>query len=219
MNKLTPDIGVPLTPEPTDIDLRERVDACIATFDWLATIDPVVFGDVDIEITQKDIEYANEIVATFAEDPVLASTEVNNQRASTLRPATLLMVQAILDEFGHAVVQSSTLIRHLVVNKLIMETENPDPRIRMRALENLGKMSDVALFTERSEVTITHQSTDDLKSKLKAKLDAVRERALTLTPNAKGVYEVPTTGRSAGASPHRPLRDNGLVNAEAELDL
>ena len=53
----------------------------------------------------------------------------------------------------------------------MLESENPDPRIRMRALELLGKISDVGLFSEKSEVTITHQSTDDLREKLKGKLE------------------------------------------------
>jgi hypothetical protein len=58
----------------------------------------------------------------------------------------------------------------LVTNKLIEETENPDPRIRIRALELLGKISDVGLFAEKSEVTVTHQTTDDLKDTLREKL-------------------------------------------------
>jgi len=37
-------------------------------------------------------------------------------------------------------------------------------------LELLGKIADVGLFAERTEVTITHQSTDDLKDKLRSKL-------------------------------------------------
>ena len=43
-------------------------------------------------------------------------------------------------------------------------------RVRIRALELLGKISDVGLFAEKSEVTITHQSTDDLRNKLRSKL-------------------------------------------------
>ena len=58
----------------------------------------------------------------------------------------------------------------MVTNKLIIESENPDPRVRMRAIELMGKISDVGLFTEKSEVTITHQTTDDLKEKLRSKL-------------------------------------------------
>ena len=89
---------------------------------------------------------------------------------ANLTPATLLMTDRILKDFGHSVVKSATQVRHLVTNKLIEETENPDPRIRIRALELLGKVSDVGLFAEKSEVTITHQTTDDLKEKLREKL-------------------------------------------------
>ena len=38
------------------------------------------------------------------------------------------------------------------------------------ALELLGKISDVGLFAEKTEVTITHQTTDDLKERLREKL-------------------------------------------------
>jgi hypothetical protein len=211
MKYLTPDSGVPITPEIHEVDLRERVDACVSTLEYLSNIDPTVLEDIDLEVTQADIEIANEIVAAFAQDPVLTSQTVSAKAISALQPRTMIAVKAILDEFGHSVVQSATLIRHLVVNKLIIETENLDPRIRMRALENLGKMSDVALFTERSEVTITHQSTDDLKSKLKAKLDAIRERATTLSQNSEGVYEIST--------PQAAKRAIDMSAAEQELSL
>jgi hypothetical protein len=67
-------------------------------------------------------------------------------------------------------VDSAVQVRHLVTNKLIEETENADPRVRIRALELLGKISDVGLFAEKSEVTVTHQSTDELKERLRKKL-------------------------------------------------
>ena len=45
----------------------------------------------------------------------------------------------------------------------------------MRALELLGKISDVGLFAEKSEVTVTHQSTEDLREKLRSKLTKIIE--------------------------------------------
>jgi len=75
-----------------------------------------------------------------------------------------------LQEFGQSVADSAVQIRHMVTNKLVLETDNPDPRVRIRALELLGKISDVGLFAEKSEVTITHQSTEDLKNRLRSKL-------------------------------------------------
>ena len=63
-----------------------------------------------------------------------------------------------------------TQVRYLVTNKLVEETENEDAKVRLRALELLGKIADVGLFAERTEVTVTHQSTDDLKDKLRSNL-------------------------------------------------
>jgi hypothetical protein len=45
--------------------------------------------------------------------------------------------------------------------------------VRIRALELLGKITDVGLFTERSEVTITHQSTEDLRKTLREKFNRI----------------------------------------------
>jgi hypothetical protein len=61
------------------------------------------------------------------------------------------------------------------MNKLVQETENPDPRIRIRALELLGKITDVGLFTERSEVTVTHRTTEDLRARLREKLSKLKD--------------------------------------------
>ena len=80
------------------------------------------------------------------------------------------MTNDILTEFNHSVVESSKQLRNLVTNKLIIESENPDPRVRMRALELIGKISDVSLFAEKSDVTITHQTTDDIRERLREKL-------------------------------------------------
>jgi hypothetical protein len=106
----------------------------------------------------------------YAADPVRTSKKATLKNISRTPPATLLLTDKILKDFGHSVVESATQVRHLVTNKLIEETENPDPRVRIRALELLGKISDVGLFAEKSEVTITHQTTDDIKEKLRGKL-------------------------------------------------
>jgi len=106
----------------------------------------------------------------YADNPEKTSKKVNNKRAATLTPASLVLTNSILQEFGHSVAESALQIRHMVTNKLILETDNPDPRVRVRALELLGKISDVGLFAEKSEVTITHQTTDELREKLRMKL-------------------------------------------------
>lgn len=165
---LTPDTGVPLLPQQPTTDLYERVKATAHTADILAglgmKIDPPSNSDNDVAAT---------LAASYAADPEKTSRAVSNTRAATMTPASLIQTRSILDEFGTAVVRHSVEIRHLVTNKLLIESENPDPRVRIRALELLGKISDVGLFTERSEVLITHQSTDDLRKKLREKFNRI----------------------------------------------
>lgn len=170
----TPDIGVALPPEGMPYPLlKERAEAACATIDLLlgAGLDP------ELLVPKPDDEVlASQIVESFAKDEEKTSQAITTDRLSTMTPASLLLVKDQLDEFGHAVVERAVQIRHLVTNKLLLESSNPDPKIRIRALELLGKISDVGLFTERSEVTITHQSTDELKAKLREKFDKLRKK-------------------------------------------
>ena len=123
-----------------------------------------------LDPSKEDKDVAAKLSLAYAEDPEKISKKVTAKKAATLTPASLLMTNSILQEFGQSVADSAIQIRHMVTNKLVLETDNPDPRVRIRALELLGKISDVGLFAEKSEVTITHQSTKDLKDKLRSKL-------------------------------------------------
>lgn len=161
---VTPELGVPLADEAKTISLPERTAALAKTVSLLEDHGLDTTPDTD------DQDVAAALATSFAQDPEKTSRKVTTTRAAKLTPASIKMVGAIIEEFNHSVVESSKQLRNLVTNKLIMESENPDPRVRMRALELLGKISDVGLFTEKSEVTITHQTTDDIKEKLRGKL-------------------------------------------------
>ena len=154
-------------PVPTDnpsIPLTERIAAAAETTKLLAE------HGLEIEANNADRNNAAAIATAFAEDPVRTAKKATPRRTAALTPATLLLTDRILKDFGHSVVKNSIQIRHLVTNKLIEETENPDARIRIRALELLGKVSDVGLFAEKAEVTVTHQTTDDIRDRLRDKL-------------------------------------------------
>ncbi len=159
-----PELGVPFSPDTPYIDLRERAEAACNTALKLSE------HGLDIEPTKEDKDVAAKLAISYAGDPEKTSKKVTTKKAASLTPASLLMTNSILQEFGQSVVESAKQVRHMVTNKLVLETDNPDPRVRIRALELLGKISDVGLFAEKSEVTITHQSTDDLRNKLRSKL-------------------------------------------------
>ena len=162
---IEPEIGVPYSDDISLVDLKERAAAACNTAQKLAE------HGLDIEPSKEDEDVAAKLAVAYADDPEKTSKITSTRKTATLTPASLVLTNNILQEFGHAVAESAVEIRHLVTNKLLLESENADPRIRIRALELLGKISDVGLFAEKSEVTVTHQSTEDLRNKLRSKLE------------------------------------------------
>tara|TARA_R110001632_G_scaffold175659_1_gene295360 strand:- start:2754 stop:3371 length:618 start_codon:yes stop_codon:yes gene_type:complete len=162
---LSPDVGIPLSVDMPYTDIRARAEAACNT--------ALLLMDHGLEVVpnKEDKDNAAAIAFDYAEDPEKTSKQLSATKAAKMTPASLILTNSILQEFGQAVAESATQIRHLVTNKLLLETENPDARVRIRALELLGKVSDVGLFSEKSEVTITHQSTDDLRARLRQKLE------------------------------------------------
>jgi hypothetical protein len=48
--------------------------------------------------------------------------------------------------------------------------DNGDPKIELKALELLGKHSDIGLFTERSEITVHHTTSTSLENSIKDRI-------------------------------------------------
>ena len=162
--ELMPELGVEITPDISYIDLRERAEAACRSALLLES------HGLSLEATAEDREVAAKLTAAYAEDPERTSKLTSNVRAAQLTPASLINIRDYLDEYGKAVVTHAVEMRHLVTNRLLEESRHPDARIRVRALELLGKHSDVGLFTDKQEVTVTHQTTDELKERLRSKL-------------------------------------------------
>jgi hypothetical protein len=168
--EVTPELGIELPASTPYLDLHERALAVCKAAEEL-----MEHGAEIGEVEPEELNAITAITNAYAEDPKKTSRTVSPSRTAELSPASMIMVGNILNEFGHLVVENSVRIRNLVTNKLLLESENDDPRIRLRALELLGKISDVGLFTEKQEITVTHKSTDELRESLRSKLSKIVE--------------------------------------------
>jgi hypothetical protein len=97
-------------------------------------------------------------------------------------PGVVAHLAGMLNEYDKVVVQSAGQLRTYVTNKLLMETEHPDARIRIKSLELLGKISDVGLFTDKTEITMRHKPTEELEQLLRERLTRVIESEAEPTP-------------------------------------
>jgi hypothetical protein len=176
--KVEPELGVPITPDINYYDLRDRAEAMCKSVELLEE------HGLEVKITENDREIAGALTQAYAADSEKTSKAANTARMAVMTPESLIKIREYLDEYGRAVVNRAIEIRHTVTNRLIEESMNADPRIRIRALELLGKVSDVGLFTERSEITVTHQSTDEVRERLREKLQRL------IKPSDDGPYVV-----------------------------
>ena len=172
-----PDTGYEIPLKVNYLDLRERAEAACNTVRFLED------NGLLVSPNDEDNDIASTLLTSYARDVEGTSKLVTHSRTAELTPACLVQTNMILKEFGQLVAVHANEVRNLVVNKLILETESPDGRLRIKALELLGRMTDIGLFTDKKEITVTHQNTSQLRERLKEKLQSMRQ-------NADGVYEV-----------------------------
>ena len=92
------------------------------------------------------------------------------QNKSLSVPATVQHLYAMLSDYDHQVVQEAVQLRRFITNKLLEDAGLADPRHRLKALELLGKISDVGLFAEKTEITVKNLTNEDLELQIKSKL-------------------------------------------------
>jgi len=77
---------------------------------------------------------------------------------------------AMVSGYQWEFVKQANELRSMSVAKIVKETEHPDARIRLKALELLGKVTEVALFTDRVEVKSAEVSDEELEKRIREKL-------------------------------------------------
>lgn len=80
----------------------------------------------------------------------------------------LNQISNLLNAYDKRVVDDPAQIRYYATNRLLELTDDPDVKIRIKALELLGKVADVGLFADRTEITIKDKTTRDLEKELEA---------------------------------------------------
>jgi hypothetical protein len=199
-----PDLSIPFPDDnPVLANFIEKAQAACNTAELL---------ELDMEPTEQDRSTAEKAVYAVAENEEKANKKLVKQDQ---KPAVYKSVKSILDEYSLRVVDNAMQIRLLVTNKLILDSDSPDDRTRLRALEMLGKITDVGLFTEKSEVTITHRSTEDLVNSIRNKI-----HRLMHPDNVTDVNAVEVNGETIDVDAELGLdkkEDDGVNDADFEI--
>lgn len=126
----------------------------------------------NIPSTPADLEAAR---ATFA---ALTTTEPGDIAAQKNALTTLHMPEQVrkllgmLTAYDWEFVNQAKELRSFVVGRLIEETNNPKGSVRMKALELLGKVTEVGLFTDKVEVKKIDATDEEINARIKEKIGA-----------------------------------------------
>lgn len=145
--------------------VSELIDAQHSTADWLESLGAPTADTADTAAASSLAQSAFQSLIKPDTDP--------KQKAALLAlktPAAVRHLTGMLTAYDWEFVNQAKELRGYAVSKILEEVEHPDARIRLRALELLGRVTEVALFTDRVEVKKTDITDQELEHKLKEKL-------------------------------------------------
>lgn len=146
-------------------DTAQTIDAQVKTAEWLKELG---LDDEEIE-TKADAQAARKSFASIVTGQTAPNTQVALSQIKT--PAAVQHLVGMLTAYDWQFVEQARELRGYAVAQILEETKHSDARIRLKALDMLGKVTEVALFTDRIEIKKTDLSDDELETRIKDKLN------------------------------------------------
>jgi hypothetical protein len=151
MQVLEPEANVDIPPRDYDYkDIYEKAKVACQTALALNKM------GMPIEMEEEDDLFAKQVI----------TQEVKPTTKQIFKPGVAIKLGAILTEYDVHVARDAAQLRTVATNKLIEMLDDPDPKVRLKSVEMIGKIADVGLFAERTEITIINKTTEELEKEL-----------------------------------------------------
>jgi len=167
----------PTAEHPIPFDLSDEqpkthadsVAIAVNTVDFIEQLDGCIAYD------NKSLEQAGKLIV---------GTEKPNAPKTVSVSSEAKAASVLVKKFDFQAFSDQLQARNFITNKLITLADHGDPKVELKALELLGKHSDIGLFTERSEITIHHTTSSSLESSIKERIKRLMNADVTdLKPN------------------------------------
>lgn len=186
--QLNPDKTVPY-PASTEPEvastLRENMQIAANTASLLKELGAHIDDDPEAETKANEVfKTFNELIVDQYEKAMTADAPPKRGRGrprkevtpKSKNPETMYSLPVaerignMLREYDNEFVADASQLRLVVTNKLLDLASCGDPKIEIKATEMLGKISDVGLFSEKTEITVTYNNVTDLDQAIKDKV-------------------------------------------------
>lgn len=128
------------------------------------------------DVTEEDQAKAREMFSKMKviDDKNDPSSQGKSTEPEFKQSGIALALGGYINEYEKQVIQDKIQLRNIAINRLLEMSQSDDDKIAIKAVELIGKASD--LFTERSEITITHQTSDELRTAIKERIRLLTQK-------------------------------------------
>lgn len=159
MINVEPTKGYPIPYDAADAETKTFKDELVITANTLDLLEELGAGpDVDPETARAEKNLIQNALKT------------QNKKAMQSVSTAAYAAREFIKEYANQVAADVNEVRSAITTKLLALANCGDPKFELKAIELLGKHSDIALFTERSEITINHKSSADLEAAIKERV-------------------------------------------------
>jgi len=150
----------------------------------------------ELEVAGKTAEFLVGIGAELELDPEDAEKQqrlleeaVKAKKSTNLTSInTAFAAAAFLRTYGQNLAMDVATARAAITNKLMELANCGDPKFELKALELLGKHSDIGIFTERSEITINYKNPEELENAIKERVKRLlNANTIDITPLSQSI--------------------------------
>jgi hypothetical protein len=143
------------TDEETPASFVEELMVAASTADLLSEL------GAPIETSKRNVREEKALIDRVIKDKDTTPLQNHN---------TARAISSFLHTYGQSLAFDAAQARAAITSKLMEIADCGDTKYELRALELLGKHSDIGLFTERSEVTINYNNASDLERAIKERV-------------------------------------------------
>jgi hypothetical protein len=125
------------------------------------TVEVQVALGAPLEVDDRTAEREKELIEQVVQD---------RKTKALANTTTAFAAAAFLRTYGQQLALDVAQVRAAITHKLMEIANCGDARYELKALELLGKHSDIGLFTERSEITINYKDPKELEHAIKERV-------------------------------------------------
>ncbi len=156
---------------PQDVTPLEKaapddiVAAQVSTAEWLKEMGATTAEEAQQAVATSQARQAFQALTTQTPE------EQRKALVQMKTPVAVRHLTGMLVAYDWEFVQQAKELRGYAVAQILEETKHPDAKIRLKALDMLGRVTEVALFTERVEVKKTDLTDAEIEAKIRDKIN------------------------------------------------